>query len=101
MTTYVFRDGKLVDKSRAKPLYSGNAASYVISDTMDATLHHCDGKLYTSKAQFRKTTRAHGCVEYGNESATLMKPRQPIQLDRGQRREAIRKTIYDLRNGRA
>lgn len=99
MTTYVYRDGKLVDKRFAAPLHGGDAATYVISDTMDATLHHCDGKMYTSKAQYRKTTRAHGCVEFGNETATLLKPRQPIQLDRGQRREAIRKAIYDLRNG--
>ena len=101
MPTYVYRDGKLVDKRRAKPLYSLNAASFVISDTMDPTLHHCDGKLYTSKSKFRQTTKAHGCIEYGSEIPALTKPRQPIKLDPAKRREDIRRTIYDLRNGRS
>lgn len=100
MTTYVYRNGKLVDKRFAEPLHSGDAATHVISDTMDATQHMASGRWHTSKSEFRKDTRAHNCIEYGNESAALLKPRKPIELDRGQRREAIRRTIYDLRNGR-
>lgn len=40
----------------------------IISDEMVPTKHPADGKLYTSKAEFRRTTRAHGCVEIGNET---------------------------------
>lgn len=100
MPTFVYRNGKLVDKRFAEPLHSGGPATHVISDTMDALQHMADGKMYTSKAKFRAATKAAGCIELGNETSTILKPRKPIELDRGQRREAIRRTIYDLRNGR-
>ncbi|HEV7237263.1 MAG TPA: hypothetical protein VGN15_13830 [Ktedonobacteraceae bacterium] len=96
MTTYVYRNGKLVDKSRAAPKHAGSGASYVISDEMAPTRHMADGKFYTSKKKFRDATRAAGCVEVGNETATLLKPRAPITLDRGARREAIRHAIHQL-----
>jgi hypothetical protein len=79
--------------------HSEAAGFYVISDEMDATRHMADNKLYTSKHKFREATRAAGCLEVGNETAALMKPRTPVPLDRRARREAIRRTIYDLRNG--
>ena len=72
---------------------------YVISDTMDPTRHMANGKTYDSKQAFRAATKAAGCVEFGNEVPTLLKPRKPIPLDRGKRRDDIRRTIYDLRNG--
>lgn len=71
------------------------SAHYVISDTMEPTKHHGTGRMIDSKRAFSKETRAIGCVELGNEA---IKPRVPIPLDRGQRRDAIRKTLYDLRN---
>ena len=74
-----------------------SAAPYVISDTMSPTKHMATGQIFDSKAKFRATTRATGCVEIGSES---IKPRAPIKLDGGKRREAIRKSIYELRNGR-
>lgn len=99
MTTYVYRDGKLVNKrfAQAKEAQNGKA-SFVISDEMPATRHMADGKHYTSKAKFREATRAAGCVEVGTETQTLLKPRAPVQLDRGQRRDAIRQAIHQLRN---
>lgn len=97
MTTYVMRNGELVEKHLAAPL-PGSGTVFVISDEMDATRHMADGKMYTSKAKFRQATRDHGCVEVGNETSTLLKPRQRVELDRGARREAIRRTIYELRN---
>lgn len=99
MTTFVYRKGKLVDKNRAGPKNEklGNA-SFVISDEMPETRHMADGKHYTSKAKFRQATRAAGCVEVGTETSTLLKPRQKIELDRGQRRDDIRKAFYEARN---
>lgn len=94
MTTYVIRDGKLVEKSTVEPL-----GHYVISDEMPPTRHMADGKHYTSKAKFREATRRAGCVELGNENAYLTKPRKRVELSREKRREDIRRTIYDLRNG--
>ncbi len=72
-------------------------AFYVISDTMEPLRHMGTGKVLDSKAKFRAETRASGCVELGNEP---IKPRAPVKLDRGKRRDDIRKTIYDLRNRR-
>ena len=77
--------------------YQSNSAPYIISDTIQPTKHMASGRVIDSKAKFRAETRATGCVELGNEQ---IKPRQKIELDRGERREAIRKTIYDLRNMR-
>jgi hypothetical protein len=99
MTTFVYRNGELVDKNLASPREVKGQASYVISDEMAETRHMADNRMYTSKAKFRQTTRAHGCVEVGNENLTMLKPRKPIELDRGKRREAIAKSIYQLRNG--
>lgn len=74
---------------------SKSSAPYVISDTMAPTKHMGTGEVLDSKAKFRSATRASGCIEIGNET---VKPRIPEKLDGGQRREAIRKAIYDLRN---
>lgn len=99
MPTFVYRNGKLVDKRHAPPKSEKHGtASFVISDEMPHTRHMADGKYYTSKAKFRQATRAHGCVEVGTETQTLLKPRKPIELDRSQRREAIRQSIHELRN---
>ncbi len=100
MATYVYRNGKLVDKRYAGPKEGSGTGKLrgVISDEMPETRHMADGKYYTSKAKFRQATRAAGCVEVGNETATLLKPRKPITLDRGARREAIQRAIHELRN---
>ena len=99
MTTYVYRNGELVDKRVAPPLESKHGrAAYVISDEMAPLRHMADGKTYTSKVKFRQATRAAGCVEVGTETSTLLKPRQRVTLDTGKRRDDICKAIYELRN---
>ena len=99
MTVYVMRNGKLVEKHLAAPLYSSDDAVQVISDSMDQLRNMADGKYYDSKSEFRQATKAAGCVEYGNEIPTLLTPRKPIPLDRSKRRDDIRRVIYELRNG--
>ncbi len=67
MTVYVYRNGKLVDRDTAPPRHSGPVRG-VISDAMGTALRHpITGKLMDSKSQFRAVTRAHGCVEVGND----------------------------------
>ena len=73
-----------------------SAAPYVISDTMIPAKHHGTGQVIDSKAKFRQATRASGCIEIGNE---IIKPRAPVKLNSGQRRDDIRKAIYHLKNG--
>lgn len=69
-----------------------------ISDSMEPTMHMSNGKLYTSKKKFRDETRARGCIEVGNEKL-ITKRKQQVKLDKRQRREDIKKSIYQLRNG--
>ncbi len=66
MTVFVMRDGKLVDRDIAPPRHSGPVRG-VISDTMGPLRHPITGKLMDSKSRFRAETRAHGCVEVGND----------------------------------
>jgi len=101
MPTFVYRNGKIIDKRDAPPREGVHgSANYVISDEMAPIRHMADGKYYTSKVKFRQATRAAGCVEVGNETKTVLTPRKPIELDRGARREAIQRTIHELRNKR-
>ncbi len=102
---FVYRPGHpmanengLVDRSLAYE-QTGDAP-YVISDSIEATRHMADGKYYTSKAKFRAATKAAGCVEVGND-ASILRPRKPVTLSREKRRDDIRRSIYELRNGRS
>lgn len=70
-----------------------------ISDTMEPTRHMANGKYYTSKKAFRAATKDAGCIEIGNDTKSLLKPRKKVKLDRRQRREDIKKAIHDLKNG--
>lgn len=97
MTSYVMRNGKLVDKSIAGPKYYSNSATNVITDAMPHLMNHADGNYYDSKSNFRKATRANGCYELGNDVNT--KQRQPIKLDPQKRKDDIRRAFYEVRNG--
>ncbi len=95
MTTYVYRRGKLVNKSQA---YNESKLwkTGIISDIMEPTKHMASGRMIDSKAKFRAETKATCCIEIGSEP---IRPRQPVRLDKAQRKDAIRKSIYMLRNG--
>lgn len=47
--------------------YEPSPRVHVIQDTMDATRHPINGRMYESKSEFRKLTKAAGCVEVGND----------------------------------
>jgi len=99
MTIFVYRNGVLVNKNKAGPKNEKlGKASYVISDIMPSTKHMANGQFYESKSAFRAATKADGCLEVGNETSTLLKPRQKVELDRGARRESIQRAVYELRN---
>ncbi len=100
MTVYVYRpkhpdENGMVPYSMAGPRSRVNNATNVISDTMQPLRHMGTGKIIDSKSLFRQETKSSGCVEVGNEKP---QERKAIPLDRGQRREAIRKALYDARN---
>lgn len=98
MTTYVIRNGELVEKHLASPNDTGNTAPHVISDTMPDTRHMASGRYFSSKAAFRAETKAYGCREVGNDPS-IFRPRTPVKLDPLKRREDLRRTIYELKNG--
>ncbi len=91
--TYVYRDGKLVPKHLAAPKGSGRIRG-VISDTMDALIHPCTGKLMDSKSEFRKITRAKGGVEVGNER--LVDRRHESGMDSNTRKADISQAMREL-----
>lgn len=86
----------MVDVSVAGPRHETGQACNVIRDEMDVTRHMADGRYYTSKAKFREATRAAGCIEVGNETATVLKPRKQVALSREQRRDDIRRAVRQL-----
>src|SRR5262245_18979730 len=45
MTTYVLRNGHLIDKRLAPPKHVSNPATYVISDTMEPMKHMGTGRI--------------------------------------------------------
>ena len=59
---FVYRDGKLVPKTEAAPLY---LAPTIIRDGQDPLLHPATGKIVDSKSQFRQMTKDSGCIEVG------------------------------------
>lgn len=91
--TWVMRNGKLVPKHLAGPRDSGRVRG-VISDTMDALVHPCTGKMMDSKSEFRKVTKAKGGVEVGNEK--LVDRRQLHSLDSESRRRDISTAMEQL-----
>ena len=98
MSTYVIRNGELVEKELAGPRHgSGEWVPSIISDTMGPLKHMADGKMYDSRSEFRKATKAAGCIEIGNEIKTVTTPRKPVQLSREQRKNDIRRAISQLR----
>lgn len=66
MTTFVLRNGNLVEKH---PKHQQDRTAYVISDVMDPLKHPGTGQVIDSKARFREHTRASGCVEVGTDPA--------------------------------
>ena len=102
MTVFVYRPKHpnadkrgMIPLSVARADYRKNGP-YVVSDSMQPLKHMGTGRVIDSKSLFRNETKASGCVEIGNEQP---RPRQSIPLDKGSRREAIRKALYHLRNG--
>ncbi|MGE3875491.1 MAG: hypothetical protein AB7F74_21265 [Parvibaculaceae bacterium] len=64
----------------SKPAFHARSvlgAPMVITDEMPATQNMADGNFYTSKRKFRAVTKAHGCVEVGNDPAMFRRKPKP------------------------
>lgn len=67
---WVFQSGKLIPKHlyrHAPVTRSDLPAPMIISDSMEYTINHADGRQYGSKRAFEKAVRAAGCEIVGNE----------------------------------
>jgi hypothetical protein len=79
--------------------HAAPAGPMVISDyvggsgNVNGLLHPAEGRRTDSKSEFRKWTRAHGCVEIGDQ-APPSAPRK--SLNRGDRVEAIKRAMGAL-----
>ena len=87
----------MVDKDLIHDETFGESA-YVISDTMELTKHMATGEYYTSKSKFREQTRRSGCIEVGNETNFMLKPRKRVEPTREERRNHIRQAIKYLQS---
>lgn len=90
-STWVLRDGQLVEKHLAAPLHTPPGSLYVISDNMDAVRSMADGKMYDSKSRYRADLRARGYIEVGNDS----QPQRRVELPPV--REALRQAYQQHR----
>jgi len=105
MATFIYRpqhaqadENGMIDRSLDYQVEVGVAPN-VISDIMSETRHMATGRFHTSKSEFRRDTKASGCIEIGNDPV-LTRPRKPIPLSREKRRDDIRRSVYELRNSR-
>lgn len=71
---------------------SGESHLYVIDDTMPAVEHPCDGKKYDSKSEFRRVTKANGCVEVGYKLSELP-DREPTRIPKEEIQQAIHRSL--------
>ena len=92
---YVYRDGEMVEEAEYQ---SQNRSAYVIDDTMPLTEHHADGQYYDSKSEYRRVTRAHGCIEAGNDLITKQRSPEKHRLSTERIRDIGEKAWHDLRN---
>ena len=81
MTTYVYRDGKMVVKTAA----SNDPHVQIVPD-IKPYRNMIDGKVISSRSAHRTLLRDHGCIEVGNEKMDAPPP--PV-VDRDARRRAL------------
>lgn len=67
------------------------AGPQIISDCMESTMNHANGKRYDSKSNFRKAVRAAGCDIVGNDTLPQRKPFEPVGV-----KDDIRRAISEL-----
>ena len=89
MTTYVIRDGKLVEKTAA----NADPRVHLISDHLDYVLNPATGLRYDSKSAYYKAVRAAGCEIIGNEKIPERK-----QIDPGPVGPDVKAAIEQLRS---
>lgn len=88
--TYRFINGEWVeaDKAQTEPSSHG-----VIQDSIDPFRSHADGKIYDSKSTYRRSLRAMGLREVGNDNINVKNEYTPKDV-RADIHKAINRLIY-------
>jgi len=74
---------------------------YVVSDNLGGGVKHlATGQILDSKSAHRKLNKELGLVELGNEKKAHLSQPAPAKLDKRERKNAIRKAIKELKEGR-
>jgi hypothetical protein len=90
--TYIYVDGKLVEKSRR---YKEQVAPDIMPD-IQPYQSMADGTMITSRSHHREHLRQHNCIEIGNEK---MENRAPVAKDT--RREVLREQVAGMTHDQA
>jgi hypothetical protein len=94
-TTYVLRDGELIDKRSAPPLHAGAPAPMIRPDGMAPVRSMADGRIYESRSAYYASVRAAGCEIVGDERAPF--ERRPV-FEPGRAGADIKAAIEQLRS---
>lgn len=81
------------------PTDAPSVAAHVVDDTMAPLEHPITGEVFNSKSAFRAVTKAHGCVEVGNDWRN-MPPEKRFRGRGGDSSlsERMNKTLWDILN---
>ncbi len=94
-TTYVIRDGELVDKRQAAPLNAKAEAPMVRPDGMGPMRSMADGRVYDSRSAYYASVRAAGCDIAGDARAAFERRRD---FDPGRAAQDIKMAIEQLKS---
>lgn len=95
-TTYVFRDGALIDRRQAPPVRANRSSlpcPMVISDQLGDVWNPVNGKTYDSKSKYYGAVKAAGCEIMGNDPAAS---RIPTRHEAGGVEADIKQAIEQL-----
>lgn len=92
---YVWRDGALVELTNDQQSNAPTCHA-VIQDTMQATEHPANGKVYESKSAFRRVTKIFGYQEVGSDWKNPdHRPKPKSFIGSSEHRESIRREIHE------
>lgn len=73
-TTYVYRDGKVVDKATAAPLPSRSRSIHVLSDISEF-VSPVDKSVISSRSTLRAHNKRHNVIQAGNDPSLYRQPK--------------------------
>lgn len=89
-------------KGKIERLISSTSGRGFYMDDMEPTYHHAARRFYTSKKAFRAATKAHNCIEVGDQTDWTPKPDKNAERHREEAiRVEVEKAYHAVRDGNA